>query len=410
MAVAAALVTARLDASEARDLIERVRNEWAKRGIVSERLASRFLLDDEAIQLRLPDRADRVGRCGSLVAIGPRTMSFSLHDALDNVDDARVLSVGGVAALGSCDPKRLSRVRIAASAGRGAIELAYTVGASGAPPISTWVPERTGTVGFLPQDPGAPPALAPLGERMASAQRRAKARGGTPKPGQETELSALGVADWTVALEPGCHRFDVMGQALGGNVRHDLDAELREPDDGRSLARDRTDSADARLEYCAGEATRAVVSVSGPPGGRVHILHAAWPLPAHLPHQWGGPLRARMATLLHIRNLSLGRGRTVATVRGVSGRTHLAQAIRNGSCYIAMVASEGEAARGLGLRAQVGGVDFADERGVFDQAAAVSFCAGRQRQATLEVEARGSGAAWLLVLIEVVEGAWSFER
>ncbi len=119
-----------------------------------------------------------------------------------------------------------------------------------------------------------------------------------PMTGQETELSALGLADWSVTLDPGCHRFDVMGEARGGGSRHDVDAELREPDDGRILARDRTDSADARLEYCAGAEVRAAVSVSGSPGAKVNIMHTAWPLPSHLPEQWGAPLRARMATRL----------------------------------------------------------------------------------------------------------------
>jgi hypothetical protein len=407
LALPTALLVGPSDASEAGDLITRVRGEWAKRGLAGEALPSRVLLDDVAIQIRLPDR---VAPCGSLVVIGPRSMSFSLFDALDSAEGQRVQSVGGVAAIGSCDPKRASRVRIAASAGRGAIELLYASGVTLAPPITAWVPERTGTVAFLPQDPGAPPALAPLSERIASARRRAMQRGGTPERGQEGELSALGVAEWSVVLGPGCHRFDVMGQAHGGAARHDLDAELHVPEDGRVLARDRTDSADARLEYCAGEDTRATVLVSGSPGASVTLLHTVWPLPAHLPVQWGAPPRARIATLLHVRNLGLGRGRAVATVRGVSGRTRLAQPIRNGSCYIAIAATQGEAGRGLGVRAQVGGVEYADERGVMDQAAAVSFCAGRHRQATLEVEARGSGSAWLLVLIEVVEGAWSFER
>ncbi len=396
-------------ASEASDLLGRVRDEWAKRGIASHKLASRFLLDDEALQIRLPDRG--VAPCGSLVAIGPRTMSFALQDAVDNVEDARIPSVGGVAAIGTCDLKRLSRVRVSASAGRGAIEFVFTAGPTAAPPISSWVPERTGTVVFLPQDPGSPPALPLLTERVASANRRAKERTGVAKEGQETELSALGAADWNVRLEPGCHRFDVLGEAhAGSSTRHELDAELREPDDGRSLARDRTDSADARLEHCVGEETQATVVVSGSANTKVSILHHAWALPPHLPVHWGAPIRARIATLLHARNLSLGRGRISAATRGISGRTHFAQTIRRGSCYVAIVASEGEPGRGLGLRAQVGGVDFADERGVLDQSAAVTFCAGRHGLATFEVESRGSGSAWMLMLIETVEGAWSFER
>ncbi len=405
----ASLFALRSDASEASDLLGRVREEWAKRGIVSQKLASRFLLDDEALLFRMPDRG--MAPCGSLVAIGPRTMSFALQDALDNAEEARVASVGGVAAIGTCDAKRLARVRVTASAGRGAIEFVFTAGPTAAPPVSTWVPERTGTVVFLPQDPGSPPALPLLAERVASAERRARVRGGVQKQGQLTELSAIGGVDWNVVLEPGCHRFDVLGEArAGSSTRHELDAELREPEDGRSLVRDRTDSADARLEHCVGEETQATVAVSGSANAKVNILHHVWILPPHLPEHWGAPLRARIATLLHARSLSLGRGRIAAAVRGISGRTHFAQPVRRGSCYVAIVASEGEPGRGLGLRAQVGGVDFADERGVLEQAAAVTFCAGRQRLATFEVESRGSGSAWMLMLIEAVEGAWSFER
>ena len=212
-------------------------------------------------------------------------------------------------------------------------------------------------------------------------------------------------------LDPGCHRFDVLGEGpTGASARHELDAELRGPDEGRLLVRDRTDSADARLEQCVGEATPAVVAISGSANAKVTILHHTWDLPEHLPKQWGAHFPARIGTLLHARKLTLGGGRAIATIRGVSGRTHLVQPIRHGSCYLSVVASEGEPGRGLGLRAQVGGADFADERGVLDQAAAVTFCAGRHKQATFEVESRGSGSSWILMVIELVEGAWLFER
>ena len=72
-----------------------------------------------------------------------------------------------------------------------------------------------------------------------------------------------------------------------------IDAEVREPGNGRQLDRDRGDAADARLLACVGETTPLEVPFIGASGpARVVLSDATWPIPPAVPAQYGARARA----------------------------------------------------------------------------------------------------------------------
>ena len=96
--------------------------------------------------------------------------------------------------------------------------------------------------------------------------------------------------------------------------------------------------------------------------------------------------------------------------QGGSGLTAMPVPVEAGACYVAVVAATRGRMRQLALRASVGALESADERGAQEEGAAIAFCARDRRFVRLEVEARGANPTWALALHRVQSGVWELKR
>ena len=416
------------------DLLEvagRARAEWRNAGATLVDTRPRFLFEGDTVTIRIPPRPGSA-RCTTIGFIGARGVSFHAQivqgkgDKSDASGDliGKSSSMAGLLELVRCSGAPVERVTLTGDAGRGALEVVVARSKAPLPSLRTVFPERTG--GVLPptQEPGTFPPLPPVGKRVDVAEARAKADGGTiqKRAGWESADDGSGVGE--IELDAGCHRIELFAaepprgaqsssweRRSGRRFRFDLDAELRDGDDDQLLARDRTDTADARLDACVGGPTLGnVVFVGAGPRALIVAMHASWPIPSGLPRLWGPEARAKMAAALLARRLTPKEGDAVLVVQGAAGITPVPVELEAGACYIAVAAVAFGNARGIGLRAIIGGIESADERGHDDNSGVVAFCTHDRTRGRLEVEARGIRMAWGLALYRVESGTWELPR
>jgi hypothetical protein len=269
-------------------------------------------------------------------------------------------------------------------------------------------------------DPGPLPPLAPPGRRAEVAEARAHADGARIEQRTAFDSGEDGTGGGEIDLQAGCHRIELFGPepktpARGARARFrlDIDAELRDDDDDALLARDRTDSPDARLETCVGGPRLGnLVFVGGPPLAKVTMTHATWPIPDKLPRIWEVETRARMAAALLARHLPPPKEDPVMLAQGPSSLTPLFVPVEAGACYVAVAAIARGTPHGLGLRAIVEGNESVDERGTNDEGGAVAFCARDADHARIEVDARARGTqvVWAFALYRVQTRVWEGVR
>jgi hypothetical protein len=265
-------------------------------------------------------------------------------------------------------------------------------------------------------EPGPLPLIGSADKRALVAEARAKRDGARIGARQTWQAGVDGAGTGEDTLEPGCHTLQLFAAEPRGaplkRTKLDLDAEMRDSQGDRLLARDRTDAPDAQLDACVAETTRVgVVFVGSPARASVLVAHFAWPLPDHVPAFWGLETRARMAHVLLARHLGSMAQAPFLVVQGASGRTPVPTDVEPGGCYLAMVALVEGAARSVGLRVQVGARVSVDERGIDEQGAAVAFCAGDRSRALIEVEGRGTPLlAWGLVVYRLQSKVWEVPR
>lgn len=404
----------------------RVAQAWRLAGGDVGAAAPRFLNEDETVSVALPPGPKTP--CFAVALLGARGMSFRVRVPSGDDDDDRGIhppvataaSVAGVLFLQKCGATTVpERLIVTSDAGRGALEVVVARGRSPMPALGNVLPERTGGAVQVGIDAGELPSLLPPLKRAEAAELRARRDGGVTAPRASFDAGNDGNGTGAVALEAGCHRVELFGAearpASGVPLRRrgrlDLDAELRGENE-EILARDRTEAADARLEACVGDAVQGEVSfVGSAPRSPVLMTHTTWPLPTALPQLWGSDARARMASALLARHAVLpAEAATVFLGQGPSGQTTIPLELEPGACYLATAAITHGSARGLGLRANLGLREVADERGVGGAASAVAFCALEERSGRVTVEARGTALAWAVVVYRVRGGVWGARR
>jgi hypothetical protein len=403
--------------AELREDAARVAEQWKNAGGAVSVVPPRFLSEDETVSVLLP-RGE--GECINVALVGARGMSFHarVSGAEDEPEDqaTRASSVAGALSITRCGGSLVRRLVLVSDAGRGALETVVAFSKAPLAPVRVALPERTG--GALPTapDPGELPALPPPEKRADVAEVRARRDGGAVQPRGHWQAASDGTGNAKISLAAGCHRIELFapegrGARASRRGRLDVDAELRDEVDDRVLARDRSDAADAHLDACVGEETRATIVFAGaPPDAQVLATHLAWPIPERVPSTWGPDARARMAHVMLARHVAPPRGDAVMQAMGGAQVTPVPIAIEPGACYLAVVAVVQGQSKGIGLRAMVGARETTDDRGTADSAGAVAFCAGDRRRALLEVDARGTGMAWGLALFRVQSGAWEMAR
>lgn len=395
--------------ADLRDTANVVLEGWRAAGAKVSLADAHFLFDRERITVGLPP-AEEEASCVAIALIAPRGMSFRARvvEAHEDEEPTPMQSAAGVLELARCG-EPLEQIQVESEAGRGVVEVVVGRASSPLPALAKVLPERTG--GLVPKaaEPGVLPPVAPIARRLEAAMLRAKLDGAKTTTRKQVGSDARGGGTLEVVLPAGCHRLDVMPAASNaiGKRRVDVDAELR-TEDGDMLARDRSDTPDARLEACVGEDKSARIVWSGAPRGTdVIAVHASWPIPEGLPMSWGPDARARMARALMARHQSRSFERKpVHLAMGMVGRTSLALDVEPGGCYTVIAAVSQGFSRGIGIHAYVGSMESSDERTSTDEWGLVAFCAREHTRARIEIDARGSGVAWGLAAYLQASRVW----
>jgi hypothetical protein len=411
---------ARADA--ARDVAERVVEQWRAAGAQVTALPSRFIFDDETTLIPVP--VDASTGCTHVALIGARGLSFRARlsdassDPLAPEASGRATSLAGVIELRRCGGSRpIRHLVVTSDAGRGALEVVVARAPSALPLLTSVIPERTG--GALPPVPetGALPALPPIEKRAELAEARGKREGAHIEARTALRAGDDGAGEGELALGAGCHRVELFARdpradRAGRRFRLDVDAELRDPSNGdHVIARDRTEAPDARLEACVGKSTRInLVFAGAPPNGELTSTLASWPLPEHLPALWGAATRSKMARVMFTRHVAVPVDDPVFLAEGSAGTTPFPLSVEVGACYLAVVALTHGHARSLQIRTVVGARESTDERGAAEEAGLSAFCVSGQESARLEIHARGAGVGWGLALFRVKSGVWEAGR
>jgi hypothetical protein len=250
-------------------------------------------------------------------------------------------------------------------------------------------------------DPGRPLEPGALPDRLARADRRARLDGAESVVRTGMKASILGSGELSMRLAEGCHRLELLAEVPQVLPRRatDVDAEVRESETGRPLARDRADSADARLDFCLGEATTVDVQFLGAAGPvMVMASDARWPVPKLVPSYWGPRARGGLSMALRRRGAPSPREEAIFETLGVQGETSVPVEVEPGRCYLAAVSVIRGDVRGLRLSADLGGRMLRDEALDRGDGAAVAFCSEAERSALMRVEARGNSPWWVLVV------------
>lgn len=365
----------------------------------------------------LPDLPE--GRCTTVLFLGSRGLGFhvTLDDAHDDESAHAHASEAGALSIERCGEAAPHRVLLTSDSGRGAIETLVARSEAPLPRLHTILPERMqGRAGLAP-DPGALAPVPPPEKRADIAEVRA-ARDGASILRRSVWIAGLdGTGAGEDTLDPGCHMLtlfavDPRSSRSSSRARLDLDAEVRNMADDRILARDRTDAPDATLSVCVGETTRVGILFAGsPPAQPVLVAHVVWGLPEHLPTVWGAQARARMGHVLLARHVLRLPSDPILLAQGGAGSTSVAVPLEPGACYLAIVSLVQGLGRAIGLRARVGAHDAADDRGLDQDGATVTFCAGAVATAALQVEARGTPLlGWGLSVYRLQSGQWELPQ
>jgi len=412
--------------ADAREVSDRVVEQWRAAGGHVTTLPSRFVFDDETVVVPVPivpTPVEEAGGCTHIALIGARGLSFraklsdASSDPLSPEPGGRATSVAGVLELRRCGTARpIRNLVVTSDAGRGALEVIVARAPSALPALTSVIPERTG--GALPPVPeaGALPVLAAPEKRAEIAEARAKREGGKIDSRTAMRAGDDGGGEGELALAAGCHRVELFARdpradRVTRRFRLDVDAELRDPESDRVLARDRTEAPDARLEACVGKTTRVnVVFAGAPPNGDLTTTLASWPLPSHLPSLWGPVARSKMARVMFARHVAIPADDPIFLGQGSSGTTPFPVSVEVGGCYLAMVALTHGHARSLQIRTVVGARESTDERGAAEEAALSAFCVNAHETARVEVHARGTGVGWGLAIFRVKSAIWEAGR
>jgi hypothetical protein len=287
------------------------------------------------------------------------------------------------------------------SSTRSALEVIVAESSDKLPDLREVLPERAAGPIAPRGDPGRPLEPGPIADRLARAEKRARSEGAEAVTRISMRASVAGTGEFSMRLAEGCHRVEVMAEVPSVIPRRatDVDAEARESESERQLARDRADAPDARLDFCLGEATVVDVPFVGAAGPvNVMVSDARWATPRMVPPHWGARARGGLSTALRRRGAPKPQSQPILETLGVQGETSVPFEVEPGKCYFAAVALLRGEARGIRLSAELGSRMVRDEAGERPESSAVAFCADLETSALMRVEARGSAPWWVMVI------------
>jgi hypothetical protein len=365
--------------------------------------------------------------CLTVAVIGPRTAEFAVDTdetgtgasalarlldkkdagprlpAADADEDQRTKSAGGALTIARCGAERVSlrTLVVELQSLRAALEIVVAESREALGDVREVLPERSFGPVAPRGDPGRPLEPGALAERLSRAERRARLDGAESVVRTGLKASILGSGELSLRLAEGCHRLELLAEVPQVLPRRatDVDAEVRESETGRPLARDRADSPDARLDFCLGEATTVDVQFLGAAGPvTVMASDARWPVPKRVPSHWGPRARGGLSMALRRRGAPSPREEAVFETLGVQGETSVPFEVEPGRCYLAAVSVIRGEVRGLRFAVELGGRMLRDEALDRGDGAAVAFCSEAERSALMRVEARGNSPWWVLLV------------
>lgn len=356
--------------------------------------------------------------CLTVVVLGAQSAEFSVAPPSPDPDEPSAIlphdhppidpeetglrSSFGAASLHRCGSKQneIASFVVNMRSQRGAVEIitARSPGLLG--DLREALPERAFGPVAPRGDPGRPLEPGPLADRTVRAEERARIDGAQKIQRLPTIATPQGGGEIPLRLGEGCHRVEVMA-AVPPTFPHrstDVDAEVQDAE-GRVLARDRSESPDARLDFCLGEPSRVSVPFGGAAGMvPVIAVDATFAIPPAVPNHWGARTRAGFALALQRRHAPAPPTKPVFESLGVVGQTMVPVPVEPGRCYLAAVAVARGEPRGLRVAATIGDRYVKDEVSDKPEGAVVAFCAEGEESARIDVDARGNGVWWTLAL------------
>jgi len=400
--------------------------EWSRRGATVERLAPVFAEHGQSRIFDIAARPDLDAKpgCTTLAFVGAPTIDFSIAPLREGIpleflplpdghpgvslDADSVRSTQGTATFTRCNDARseLSRIVMAMRSPRGTIETIVARSPVTLGDARDVLTERVVGVVAPRGNPGRPLEPGPLAERVVRFEERARAEGAQSFSRVTTSASAEGQGQTRLRLVEGCHRVSVMAAVPSGfpHAATDVDAEARD-DDGRVLARDRSETPDARLDFCLGDTARITIVYGGAAGVvPVMVNDAVWPIAAGIPNHWGARVRGGFAQAFRRRNAPPPSASPIAEAMGSSGATMVPVAIEPGRCYFAAVGTLRGEARSIRISSTIGDRYLRDDVIDRPEGVGLAFCSEAETSARIEVDARGNGNYWVFALFPYGEG------
>ena len=377
---------------------------WSAFGHVT-RLTPRLLERGDVLPLVLPLEAldPKSEGCATLAVLGTKNLEFLLDPRRKSRSgpldwpDGSLAGTLEVTRCGAAKPT-LAALAIEMRSPRGVLEFVVAISEHRLPPLTEVLSQRDPGPLTQPASSGPRPVVAPVSVRVRALEERAAREQAVELTTLELTAGAMGVGSSVLTLAPGCHRFDLLGEETGRHAS-DVDLEISELSHNETLAVDHGESSDGGALVCVAKPINVNVRFGGvAPEAHLALVRARWDLDPSLPARWPPDARAHMSGLLRAQRRTLGKAPLVDEAIGVQGDTLASVAVEPGGCYLALaVGLHGEVAS-LSLAAQTS-YRVAQSRVDPDvPGAAVSFCAGSEQRALLEVAGRGLGLTWMSAL------------
>jgi hypothetical protein len=391
--------------------VERVKLAWAGSAKLQE-LRPRLLERGTVRRLFLPpDSVDpNTEDCTTVAVLGAPSTNFVLRflppdePSLAHRDWPEA-SVAGAAQLTRCGARKgmLNRMAVEMRSPRGVLEFIVARSSDPAPSLLKTLPHRDPGPPAGRRETGPRASLLPLAERVAAVQRRNARDEGLDPYERSVTATKNGSGQKLFRLDAGCHRFDALGEASADEERPvDLDIVIGSVAEQEVLAEDRSDNADASVEFCIGAQEIVKLSFQGAaPRSPVTLVLSSWRLPSGLPEVWGARARASMAEAVGLRQFPALRESPIFASLGVQGATALPIEVLPSACYLVVVASIRGMSHGIAIAALSGGLMGQNQSPRDADSTGLAFCAEGDERALIEVEAHGSGLGWLLGVWQV---------
>ncbi len=285
---------------------------------------------------------------------------------------------------------------------RGVLETLLSVSPAGSPPLTEILPNRDPGAELDLGDPGPRPAAAPVQERAAKLEARARISAAASFTRDTLQAATDGSGGLALGLGVGCHELDLLDQTplAHGSPPVDLDLELLENENSPPLAIDRAEDADASASICLGQPSNIELRfVGASAGGKVLLTHTRWDLPAGIPSNIAPEGRGKLARLAQLSHFHPKSSPLYQGI-GIQGTTELPFEVEPDACYTALLVPLHGEAQSLSLSVIARATGQAPRGAQDSNGSAVSFCARGASRAMFEVDSRGVSLSWLLAVWE----------